>query len=208
MNSKELASLLDGNYITISSLLLKNKEMLGINSDEVIFISYLMNKKNVTFDVKKISAELGIDTKVLMQMVSNLQELGLLKIKLIDKKEVIDLTDFYEQWAGALVSCKIENTSNIFEQFESEFGRTLSPIEFEIINNWREQRIPEDLIILALKEAVFNGVNNLRYIDKIIHEWQKKGISSVKAAKENQKKYTKEKATPSEMFDYNWLEDK
>jgi DNA replication protein DnaD len=37
----------------------------------------------------------------------------------------------------------------------------------------------EDLIIGALKEATYNGVSNLRYIDKIIYEWGKKGFKNM-----------------------------
>ena len=61
--------------------------------------------------------------------------------------------------------------SNIFEIIEKEFGRTLSPIEFEIIKAWLDNDMSEELIREAIKEATFNGVSNLRYIDKILYEW-------------------------------------
>ena len=210
MNTKELAAVLDTSYITIPSSILQNKDKLGISSDEIIVISYFLNNKNTAFNVKELSERLGTDAKQMMKLVSNLQELGLLKIKLIDNSEVVDISDFYDQWAGILTTCKITVGPSIFEQFEVEFGRTLSPIEYEIINNWLEQKVSEELIELALKEAVFNGVNSLRYIDKIIHEWQKKGINTKKAAKQNMKKHyaMKDEKLDSEMFDYNWLEEK
>lgn len=53
---------------------------------------------------------------------------------------------------------------NLFTIFEKEFGRPLSPMEYETITSWVDQdRYPEELILLALKEAVFAG----RYISGI-----------------------------------------
>ena len=92
---------------------------------------------------------------------------------------------------------KKKTEKNIFELFESEFGRTLSPMEYEIINGWKENDVTEEIIVLALKEAIYNGVSNFRYIDKIIYEWNKKGIK---------KKVVEEEAT-SNIFEFDWLND-
>ena len=64
--------------------------------------------------------------------------------------------------------------TDIFSKFENEFARSLSPIEYETINNWLNNNVSEEIIASALKEAVINGVTNLRYIDKIIYEWTRK----------------------------------
>ena len=37
----------------------------------------------------------------------------------------------------------------MYDNFEKEFGRTLSPMEYEIINNWKEQKISNELILAA-----------------------------------------------------------
>ena len=49
-------------------------------------------------------------------------------------------------------------------------------------------------ITSALKEAVINGASNLRYIDKIIYEWTKKGV------KPKEEDYTF-------IDDFDWLND-
>ena len=81
--------------------------------------------------------------------------------------------------------------------FESEFGRTLSSFEYELINKWIENGIDENTIKEALKEAILNGVRNFKYIDKIIYEWSKNGV----------KKRVKETQPQEDMFDYDWLEE-
>ena len=54
--------------------------------------------------------------------------------------------------------------------------KNFKSIEFEIINAWLKSGMNEEIIIGALKEATYNGVSNLRYIDKIIYEWNKKDL--------------------------------
>lgn len=73
-----------------------------------------------------------------------------------------------------------ESSENIFDIFEREFGRTLSPMEYEIIQSWCGGEFSQELIVLALKEATYNGAANLRYIDKILYEWKKKELKQKK----------------------------
>ena len=65
----------------------------------------------------------------------------------------------------------------MFRVFEKEFGRPLSPMEYETISGWIDQdRYPEELILLALKEAVFAGKVHFRYIDRILLEWSRNRV--------------------------------
>ena len=100
-----------------------------------------------------------------------------------------------------------KDNSQIFDIFEKEFGRTLSPMEYEIINAWRDSNILEETILLALKEAVYNGVNNLRYIDKILSEWNKKGIKTRADLDNNRKQTNLQKNEYPQEVDYDWLND-
>ena len=74
-------------------------------------------------------------------------------------------------------------------------------MEYEIIGAWIDNNYSEDIIELALKEAVYNGVSNLKYIDKILSEWRKKGVKSTSDVKKNVKK------TKKEVFEYDWLNE-
>ena len=104
---------------------------------------------------------------------------------------------------------KIKETKDyetkIYDAFEREFVRTLSPMEYEVINGWLDSKYSEELILGALKEAVYNGATNLKYIDKILYEWHKKGYKTMDDI-ENGRRKDKE-LNNTEIFDYNWLED-
>ena len=97
--------------------------------------------------------------------------------------------------------------TNIYDDFEREFGRTLSPIEYELISGWLDNEFTEEIILCALKEAVFNGVSNLRYIDKILYEWKKKGINTKEAVLKDKDNFKKNNTKKTEMFDYDWLNE-
>ena len=103
---------------------------------------------------------------------------------------------------------KYSNDSNIFSDIEKEFGRTLSSIEYEIVKAWLDNNISEELIKLALKEAIYNGVFNLRYIDKILYEWSKKGIKNSKDVEKAKKNYkNNKKDIDLELVDWNWFDE-
>ena len=79
---------------------------------------------------------------------------------------------------------KEEEERNMFSIFEKEFGRPLSPMECETISSWLDQdRYQEELILMALKEAVFAGKVHFRYIDRILLEWSRNRVKNVQDAK-------------------------
>lgn len=58
-------------------------------------------------------------------------------------------------------------------------------MEYETITSWVDQdRYLEELILLALKEAVFAGKVHFRYIDRILLEWSRNRVRNAQDAKE------------------------
>ena len=102
---------------------------------------------------------------------------------------------------------KKDNDTDIYSIFEKEFGRTFSSMEFEIINSWIDTGYEKELIVAALKEAVYNRVFKLNYIDKILYEWSKKGIKTKEDILKEKRNYSENKDKKEELYDYNWLED-
>ena len=211
MNSKVIDLLKSKNYV-VSDFLIKNYKVWNLDVDEFIILIYLMNSSNLVCDYKLISSELGMDLELVMNKINELSIKKLLEIKLLKNssnklEEQISLDLLYNKVFMQIIDVKEEeDKSNIYSVFESELGRTLSPIEYELINSWLEQGINRELILSALKEAVFNGVNNFRYIDRILFEWNKKGIDTVDKISKYKKEFRKD--TNVEVPDYDWLNDK
>lgn len=212
MNNKVMSLLKNKNYL-LPEYLLRNYKPLGLDESLLIFIIYLMSLNNpieCNYDV--MSKDMNLDTKEILMLINSLKEKGFIEVELKKNstsklEEYISLDLFYNKLFMLIIDNKEEEKeSNIYELFEKELGRTLSPIEYELINGWLECNYKEDIILAALKEAVYNGVNNFRYIDRILFEWNKKGIDTLEKVEKNKKQFKKEKES-IEVPDYDWLND-
>lgn len=200
-----------GNYI-IPKLLINNFRDINLSAQQTLLLIYLINNDKL-FNPKKISEDLSWPLSEILEEINDLTSKGLLTIDLVKNnnihEEYINLDSLYSKLAFLIVNGKPKSVDNknLFDSFEEEFGRTLSPMEYEIINSWKDSDFSDELIFCALKEAIFNGVSNLRYIDKILYEWRKKGYAT-KADVDKGKKAFKKKDTPNqEVFEYDWLNE-
>lgn len=216
MKNKKIIDILKSKNIVIPLYLYKCYSKLNIELEEFVFLMYLYNQgEKILFDPSIIETDLGIDTKKVMLLISKLTDKNLINLEVIknDKnimEEYISLEDLYQK-ISLLIIDELNNDDvvdeSIFSVIEKEFGRTLSPIEYEIVKAWLDSGISNDLIKEALKEATFNGVSNLRYIDKILYEWGKKGIKTKDDVNKNRTEHKEKKTEKLEVFEYNWLED-
>lgn len=203
MTSKVIELIKNGN-ILIPKLLLTNYKKLQISDNELILLIYLIN--NNDFDPARISKDLDIKIPDILKMVDSMSKKDILKLTTTNNKvyeERIILDELYNKLALLIINEKEVKETTIYDKFEKEFGRTLSPMEYEIIGAWLDNNYTEEMIVEALKEAIYNGVTNLRYIDKILSEWQRKGIKNKTDLQKKQKPNKVEK----EVFDYDWLNE-
>ena len=212
MNNKLIENLVMVNKnLIIPDYIIKYYSKLNLEGLSFILMIYFINQKeNITFDINKISKDLNLEQSVVLGLINELNEKNYISIEMIKKngiiEEFISVELFYNKICSLLLESKDENENNdIYSMFEQEFGRVLSPMEYQTINGWLENKIPIDLIAAALKESVLSGVNNLRYIDKILFEWNKKGYKKVEDIK--QKKDNKDDDYIEEIFDYDWIND-
>lgn len=211
MNKKFMDLLKIKNYV-VPSYLFTNYSLLGVSDKELIILIYLINKEQpLICDYKKISEEMNIDKKDVMTCISDLKNKGLLEIKL-DKnsesklEEYIFLDSLFSKIFINFIDNEDKNEkSNVYSLFEKELGRIMSPIEYELISGWISNGYSEELILEALKEAVFSGVTNFRYIDKILFEWSKKGIKDKDQVMNSKKEYKTKKEENVDVPDYDWL---
>lgn len=201
--------------LVVPGVLFFNTGKLGINYDELYFLTYVLNLESKEFDMVKMGKELNIKPKDVLKIVNDLCEKNLIKLDVIKKdmdvKEVINLDGLYHKMAFISMEKK-EKTSVVknvlFDKFESEFKRPLTPREYQIINVWKEIGYLDETIILALKEASYNGVFSIAYIDKILNNWEKKGIRTKEDVEKNREEHAKKKEEVISMDDsYDWLNE-
>lgn len=203
---------LENKTMLINSLFLTTIVRFKLDLNEFLLMLYFINDTK-KFDVKKISELIKISESEVLKSFNSLIKKKLITVEQQKNskgkiEEFINLDYFYAEVETDLnLSNKEKKSENIYNIFEKEFARPISSMEYEIIRAWLEKDFNEELILGALKEAVYNGVTNLRYIDKILYEWQKKGFKSMNEVNNHLKKRNKEAEEKKELFDYNWLDD-
>lgn len=92
---------------------------------------------------------------------------------------------------------------NLFEYVERAFRRTLSSIEFEVINNWKDN----ELTRYAIKEAVLNNACSVKYIEKILERYKQNNFQSVRDVLEDKKQKEEKELTEEEkeILNFDWL---
>lgn len=204
----KVVNLIKDNNIVVPKLLLYNYQSLNITERELIILIYLINEKDLTFNPKKISEDLKLSLEDVMNCFEGMINKDIIKIdnKKINgvRTEMINLDSLYVKMSY-LIMDEEEKETTIYDVFEEKFGRTLSPMEYTIIGGWLELGYSEELILLALNEAVYNGVYKLNYIDKILYEWDRKGIKN-KEDKEKNETAFKKNTNKKEVIDYDWLD--
>lgn len=207
MKTKNIMNTIFKNNLVIPNILLENYSKLNMDEKELIFISYLMSyDKDIIFDINSFSNALKFDIPTLMNIIGSLTDKSLIEVITKNEnnklKEYIDISLIKNKLINLTLEEEPNNdNSKIYKKIENEFGRMLSPIECETIKYWLDSKISEELIEEALKEAVLNGVNNLKYIDKILVEWNKKGYKNrldIKRKKDNNENI--------DLFEYDWLD--
>lgn len=210
--NKAITNLLNSKKFIVTEYLIKVARDLNLSLTEFLMLIFFDNSYTKDFDLESICSVLEIDSSLALETFNSLMQKKLISLetvkdldgRMVEKVSLSGIYTFLEESISD--ELKTSEKEDIFQVFEKEFGRTLSSMDLEIINGWLSTGTSEEMIIGALKEAVYNGVTNLRYIDKIIYEWGKKGFKSmadVKSHMENRKEEKKE----VDLFDYNWLED-
>lgn len=197
-----LKELLECKCIDIKKLLLLKAKEIGINDTECHILLIIYNLK-----------ECGIKTVTppMIQNYSTLsnQELNDVLGSLLDKKMIynhlgaINLNKLEEK----LIMKKDEvNDSSkdlevdLINVFEEQFARSLSPIEVNIIRDWKNSNYSDEMIVKALKEAVKSQVLNFRYIERILINWSQNGIKQRYVEQEEPKREVP-------ISNYKWWEN-
>ena len=187
------------NYL--NELFINPKCELEYTKDYELLIAIVMSAQTTDKRVNMVN-------KVLFKKYQSVKELS--EASLEDIEKIIKPIGTYKKIANILIDKKEDKTldnSDIFSIFEKEFGRTISSMECQIIKGWIDDGFSHELIMEALKEAIYNGVTSLRYIEKILYEWRKKGYKNKKDIQEAKEKYRESKKETKDYFFYDWIND-
>ena len=183
-----------GNLVLPSALLLHFKELFPSSDDFLVWqFFYLQNTSALDeLSPSQIAETIGKELADVNQSISNLTENGLLQYRTIELNGEIELifdaslaferldSLLDTQTSAATAPNSKNQLKDLVETFQQELGRLLTPFEIEDLSKTvKEDGIKADLIKEALREAVFNGKPNWKYIQAILRNWRHEGIQSV-----------------------------
>lgn len=210
---KAIENILNTKKFIIAGHLIEVAQNLKLSLDEFLMLVFFDNNYSKVFDLNLVCQTININEKTALDTFNSLMQKKLITLKTITDSsgrmnEEVSLDGIYEFFQNNFEQVvKEETKTDIYTVFEKEFGRTLSSMDLEIINGWLATGTTEEMVLGALKEAVYNGVTSLRYIDKIIYEWGKKGFKTMADVKVHLEKQKEDNKPTKNLFDYNWIED-
>lgn len=191
---------------TISNLLVHQYKQIGLTTAQLVlylqFKSY-QDRGTMNPDVRVIAKNLGTsETQVfnqLHQMMTNkLVKQGMRKLPDGKEDAIYDFTPLLnklalleDQTTATVQEKEVQNNrQQVFAKLESEFGRPLSSMELQIVNDWLDKDdYSATMVELALRQAVMNSALNLQYMERILQSWAHQGLRTKRDIEEHERQF-------------------
>ncbi|HGH7849581.1 TPA: DnaD domain-containing protein [Streptococcus agalactiae] len=161
---------------------------------------YLQNTTNLSdLTPSRIATSLDKTVADINRSISNLTSQGLLDVKTIELNHEIEiifdtspvfakLDKLFEEDNQVIIDNKTSDSNRLKDlvgDFEHELGRLLSPFELEDLQKTlQEDQTDPDIVRAALREAVFNGKTSWNYINAILRNWRREGLTTLRQIEE------------------------
>lgn len=191
---------------TISNLLLHHYHEIGMSTSELMVFLELrsyIDRGDVNPSIAVIADHLGAETDQIYDLIQQLSNDQFLK-QTLEKNEQgkeethYDFSPLWHKLARLLEKGRQQKQhaqqqnqrQKLFTAIQADFGRVLNPTEMSIVNDWLDKdHYDPQVIELALRETVFSGNYNFRYMDRILASWEQKGLKTPQAVAAEQKRF-------------------
>ncbi|MBC5618738.1 DnaD domain-containing protein [Streptococcus anginosus] len=200
-----------GNLVLPTELLFHFHEIFDNSDDFLVWqFFYLQNTTSLEeISPVQIAESIGKSVAEVNRSMSNLTEKGLLQYKTIalngeieavfDALPALERLDKIVENHSSVAQAISQNVlKDLVETFQQELGRLLTPFEIEdLTKTIQDDKTSPELVTVALREAVFNGKANWKYIQAILRNWRREGITTV--AQVEAKREEREAANPQNI---------
>lgn len=205
-----------GNLVLPAALLFHYKDIFKSSDEFLVWQFFYLQNTTRLDDLAPSQIATAMDKTVaeVNRLISNLTAQGLLDMKTIElggEIEVIfdaspvlaKLDTLLEEDSDTLAPAEEGNSlKDLVEDFERELGRMLSPFELEDLQKTlKDDKAEPDLVRAALREAVFNGKTNWNYINAILRNWRREGITTLRQVEERRQEREEAKSPKVSVSD-------
>ncbi len=186
----ELMNAMEWESVTLPYMVFKMYRELGINDKEALVVMHIIAFQQVerTFpSLSELEKRMEPDKEQIAAILQHLFANGFI----IQAEDRVSIRPLLEKILG--IHDNGEKWVSVFTRFEEEFGRLLSPLEYEQITHWLDDdHYPEWIIVEALRESVLAGVFNFRYVDTILREWERANIKTEAQLSEHRQRHKRQ----------------
>ncbi len=180
---------LEHGHVTFPYILFTHYRSIGLTDQDAMVILQISSYQQMEGSFPSLDELVGrmsISKDEVAAVIQRLLSQGLIYYK----NQLVSIRPLIERIFG--LHDREKTAASIFARFEEEFGRLLSPLEYEQVMRWLDDDdYPEWLIVEALRESVLSGVFNFRYVDTILRDWERAHISTSAQLAEYRDKYRK-----------------
>ncbi|MFI3251691.1 MAG: DnaD domain protein [bacterium] len=171
-------------YVDVNKLILDIYPKMNLTEQEVIVVLNLIElyKNNQsTLAVSSLSKKLNMSNDVCSNSLNGLLNKGYISLNIEytksgKAKEVFDIDDIVttisKMMNEEIKTEKIHESENlikiVIDFLEKTLNKSLSPFELDLVLSWIDDGETLDSISKAVDISVSKGINNLKYIDKVI----------------------------------------
>ncbi|KRN29495.1 primosome component related protein [Lactobacillus selangorensis] len=208
MPEKALTEFLTAGETTISNLILAHYHEIGMTDEQLLLYLQLQSftqRGNGFPDLNEIAKRLNCEPGHLFELLHGMIQQKLIVLESVPDKQGklqdhYDLTPIFDKLLALTQQAddqQVETAqqtarAEVFNQIEREFGRPLSPIETETIADWLDSdHYQPEMIEMALREAVLNQAYSLKYMDRILLNWERKNIHTKEQVQKERERHNR-----------------
>lgn len=205
--------------------LLEHYSELGLNESDLVILMKILYAYETSHEqpsIETLQKGSTMQESEVTMTIQKLIQLGLLEMH-VEKNsegklsEYINLDGFFEQLSQIFITIdsnmqkmdKAQAFKTLFQKIENGFGRSLSPLEIETINQWLDvNKYDITIINAAVDEALAHDKSSLKYVDRILLNWEKNHVRTVADAKPIRAKFNKQQPTVKKIENFpkfDWL---
>ena len=204
----------DNKKFVIETIFLKEALKHDLTVPEFLVLVYFDNDYDSIFNLNKVVKATCLKEEVVLEAFDSLINKGIISLNTVknDNGKIFDqvsLENLYNDIKNDKKEEEKKKSQEAFlDTFQKQFGHNLSSMDYEIIKAWLDDGFSEELILGALQEAIYKKVYSLKYIDKILFAWKKKGFKTMNDVNESfiQKDDDDSKFETSVM-EFDWLDN-
>ncbi|MDD9139286.1 DnaD domain protein [Fructobacillus sp. CRL 2054] len=202
---ESVKALINAGQTTVYNYLLSHYRDIGMDNDDLVIYLQIsrLQKQGDQASLAALAATMKVTEQALTERIKRFVQLDLMTVQnLGNRQEYFDFTPLFDKLLAGqrvnqdnpVVSAGEQSRRQVVRVLQGEFGRQLSPMELQTINQWFDvEHFDPNMMILAIQEAIANNARSLRYIETILINWKKSNLTSpqaVQLAKERRRGVT------------------